>query len=604
VEAILGLNFSHNPSAALILDSKLICAFEEEKLRGIKGYRRFPWLSIKECVNNLTGISHLNVAVGFNNLQDVLISHRNLNHISDHNYWAFTFFDVLQVLIPNTNLVSRTLKVHLKYLLKKNLNKSIKISTFDHHLSHAASAIFSLNWDEGVCLTLDGWGDEQSGTISLINQNKLHVLEKISYLDSIGSVYSQVTRALGFKANRHEGKVMGLAALGHSNDVYNFFQENISECVLGVSDFGISKLSNRKVSKELNKFRPGLSGRIWTRTESKSMRRLQLSHNYYTKLIQELIRLNYSRENIAAGLQKFTEQRVTKYISSKFKQFNIEPTKIALAGGVFANVRLNQEIFELFNFKDIYIQPAMDDAGTALGSAFLYHQLINPETPITNKGFNEIVYLGTNYDFESSITLAYKKNKLEMVTDTKIEEKIAELIYDGAIVGVFNGNLEWGPRALGNRSILAGAHIKNMSQILNDRLSRSDFMPFAPMVLEEDLTKFISFKGKNPSSLVNISALKFMTMTGNVNKGYRELFKEVVHLDATARPQVVSYQSNPFISKILVEIQKFLGLGVIINTSFNVHETPIIESPQTAINLLKAKKIDYLYINHTLYCNS
>jgi carbamoyltransferase len=601
VKAILGLNFSHNPSAALILDSKLICAFEEEKLRGIKGYRKFPWLSIKACIGNLPNISQLNVAIGFNNLHDVLISHRNLNRISGKNYWAFTIFDFLQILIPNTNLISKTLKVHLRYLLKNSLKKRIKLRTFDHHLSHAASAIFSLNWDEGVCLTLDGWGDEYSGSLSLISRNQLNVLDRISYLDSIGSVYSQVTRALGFKANRHEGKVMGLAARGYAPDGYNFFINKISDCVLGISDFGISKLSNRQVYKKLIKFRPGLSGRLWTRTESQSMRRLQLSHNHYTELIQELIKLNYPREDIAAGLQKFTEQRVSEYISSRFKHFNIKPTKIALAGGVFANVKLNQEIFELFDFEDIHIQPAMDDAGTALGSAVLYYQLIDSDTPITNKEFNEIVYLGTNHDLNPLISSLVKKAGLQMITDKKIEGKIAQLIYEGAIIGVFQGNLEWGPRALGNRSILAGAHIQNMSQILNDRLSRSDFMPFAPMVLEEDLSKFIYFRGKSPSLLKNTSALKFMTITGNVAADYRDLFSEVVHVDATARPQSVSFRSNPFIYRILVEIQNLIGLGVMINTSFNLHETPIIESPQAAIDLLKERKIDYLYIDHALY---
>lgn len=270
-------------------------------------------------------------------------------------------------------------------------------------------------------------------------------------------------------------------------------------------------------------------------------------------------------------------------------------------GGVFANVKLNQEIFELFDFEDIHIQPAMDDAGTALGSAVLYHQLIEPDTPITNKEFNEIVYLGTNHDFDPLLSLLVKKAGLQKVTSKKIEGKIAQLIYEGAIIGVFQGNLEWGPRALGNRSILAGAHIQNMSQILNDRLSRSDFMPFAPMVLAEDLSKFISFRGKSQSLLKNISALKFMTITGNVNTEYRDLFNEVVHIDATARPQSVSSRSNLFIYKILVEIQNLIGLGVIINTSFNLHETPIIESPQAAIDLLKERKIDYLYIDHALY---
>ena len=599
--AILGLNFSHNPSAVLILDSKLICAYEEEKLRGIKGYKRFPWLAIMKCTENLSNLSSINVALGFNNLQDVLISHRNLNRIADKKYRLFYIFDFVQLLFPIMNITSKTLKLHLRYILRKNLGVKVKLKTFDHHLSHAASAIFGLNWEEGVCLTLDGWGDDYSGSFSTFKQNRLKVLDRISYLDSIGALYSQVTRALGFKASRHEGKIMGLAALGDHSSTYKFLNEKIKDCELGVSEFGISNLTDTQVYGKLLKFRPGLRGILWTRIESKAMRRLQLSHNYYSELIKQLIHEGFSREDIAAGVQEFTERRVVNYLSNKYLQFNVKPTNLALAGGVFANVKLNQKIFEQFGLRDIFIQPAMDDAGTALGSAALFHQAIQPNNPISNKEFKELVYLGNSYDSNRSLSQLCKSSQLQTVVSNDIAQKIATLIFEGFIVGVFQGNLEWGPRALGNRSILAGAHVKNMSKTLNSKLSRNDFMPFAPMVIDEDLSDFIYLKSQTLKVVNDVSAFKFMTMTGNVNSKFKEIFPEVVHVDGTARPQKVSIESNELIFKILTELKKLIGLGVMINTSFNLHETPIIESPKTAINLLKTGKIDYLFIDGNLY---
>jgi carbamoyltransferase len=258
--------------------------------------------------------------------------------------------------------------------------------------------------------------------------------------------------------------------------------------------------------------------------------------------------------------------------------------KLALAGGVFANVKLNQKIWEHGSFERIFVQPAMDDAGTALGAAASICKEKNKSGKL-----KDCVYLGTvqkSHDF----TAAYQKFTRMNLVPNKYE-LIANLIESGKIIGVYNSRTEWGPRALGNRSILASAFLPEISSELNKRLNRSDFMPFAPIIREIDADLIFEKFSKK------LDAAKFMTITLRVKEKFEPLIRSVIHLDGTARPQVLYQDDNESIYKILDQIALKKGIGIVLNTSFNLHEFPILNNIETALNNLELGSIDFLYIN-------
>lgn len=253
------------------------------------------------------------------------------------------------------------------------------------------------------------------------------------------------------------------------------------------------------------------------------------------------------------------------------------------SSGGFANVKLNQKIMELPGIKNIYVQPAMDDAGTALGAALHINMKLN-----NNKSWTglETVYTGLEYS-ASEIKNALEENKLPFRRLECCEEYLGKWIFEGKIVGRFNGYLEWGPRALGNRSILARPE-NEINDTLNKRLKRTEFMPFAPYVLDEDANIF--FKGYSSDHI----ASRYMTMTYNVNSSMIRLIPAVVHVDGTSRPQVVFEEDNPSYYKIIKAYKKHSGIGCIINTSFNMHEEPMVNSPEDAIRAFLAGAVDIL----------
>jgi carbamoyltransferase len=301
--------------------------------------------------------------------------------------------------------------------------------------------------------------------------------------------------------------------------------------------------------------------------------------------MQEFIsKNNTSDSDVASGIQKYCEEAIIHLIK-EYTGANI--CNVALAGGLFANVKINQKIFELVNVNDVFVQPAMHDAGTALGSAFFHSRF---ETS-SSADLAKLVHLGPDYLLDSQF---FKKDLSHLVKTNFSVKEVARLIESGNIIGYFCGRLEWGPRALGNRSILATAGSKNINRVLNNRLNRNDFMPFAPLIIEDDAEKI----------LINYSldkvAANFMTCTFQVRAEYQKSLEAVVHIDGSVRPQIVKKYEQPIIYELLQEIKSITGLGVCINTSFNLHEFPIANSPKDAINILKAGGIDYLVLGDLL----
>jgi len=317
---------------------------------------------------------------------------------------------------------------------------------------------------------------------------------------------------------------------------------------------------------------------------------------YFTQELKELeIKLkDFSLEDIAAGLQKFTEEIVIKYIKNIINKFNLNQLNLSLAGGIFANVLLNQKIGELNNVKEIFIHPHMGDGGLALGSAYalLNKYMLKNHSKFENNKIND-VYFGKKFN-ESSIINSIKINNLNYEKIDNIENIISKKLSEGKVVARFKGSMEYGPRALGNRSILYQPNDMSANDWLNKNLKRTEYMPFAPIIMEEYVDDYFEINEKIKF------ASNFMTITCDTKKLCKEKAKGIVHIDGTARPQIVSKKTNPSLHKVLKYYYEFTGLPLLVNTSFNIHEEPIVNSPEEAILTCKQGKFDFLAVENIL----
>lgn len=357
--------------------------------------------------------------------------------------------------------------------------------------------------------------------------------------------YSQVTEALGFKPTRHEGKIVGLASYGDPNVLFNDVYKRFNGSYQSVAY--ISAL-NMKYCRELAK--------------------------------------RYPREHIAAAYQAVLERVVVDMISLYLAQYQQE--NIVLAGGVTANVKMNQRIFEIEGVENVFIYPNMGDGGTGAGAA-LY---CASQSDVTMKQHElHDVYFGPSFN-DGEIKEALDKENLRYKYSNEIEKEIAQFISQGKVVARFNGAMEYGPRALGNRSVLYHAKDPEVNDWLNKRLGRTEFMPFAPATLYEFREQcYLHSNGAEHSAT-------FMTITFDCTDYMKKVSPAAVHVDGTARPQLVKEDINPGFYKIISEYHKITGIPSIINTSFNMHEEPIVCSPYDAIRAFKLGKLDYLAIGN------
>jgi carbamoyltransferase len=597
---VIGINISHDPAVVLVSAAEIVGAVEEEKIRQIKSYRGFPFESCRYIASLLdkNEFSQVDITIGCQSLREFLVSR---NHIK--RYFGFNISRVNQLLdfiyfyFLTENKKEKLLRIKFELLLKNFFREispktTVKnISYVKHHLAHAYSASI-IKLDNLYIFTSDGRGDGESAAIYKSDGLKIHQIASFDIFASLGQIYSTATASIGFIANRHEGKLTGLSAFGNPDAFLNFLIELCGspssfysrgsriyqEMKLGslIAYISINGLSS--TFKDLK----WLLGIVQLDADS---RKFKIGSRIYIKRMQEFIsKNNTSDSDVASGIQKYCEEAIIHLIK-EYTGANI--CNVALAGGLFANVKINQKIFELVNVNDVFVQPAMHDAGTALGSAFFHSRF---ETS-SSADLAKLVHLGPDYLLDSQF---FKKDLSHLVKTNFSVKEVARLIESGNIIGYFCGRLEWGPRALGNRSILATAGSKNINRVLNNRLNRNDFMPFAPLIIEDDAEKI----------LINYSldkvAANFMTCTFQVRAEYQKSLEAVVHIDGSVRPQIVKKYEQPIIYELLQEIKSITGLGVCINTSFNLHEFPIANSPKDAINILKAGGIDYLVLGDLL----
>ena len=437
----------------------------------------------------------------------------------------------------------------------KNNNFFDKLILVDHHKSHAASAYFCSPFKSAQVFTFDGKGGFKSS--SYFDAKNSYFFEKDfnTTFESLGYFYGNITKALGFKSERHEGKITGLAAYGKKTKILEYFKSFI-------------KFKNGKINITL-----GDNYMPWFCVKEDL-------YNFYSNIKR------YSKEDVAYAAQYILEDIICKYIKSKIK--TKKNVNICLAGGVFANVKLNQKIMEIKNVKNVYIQPAMSDAGLCLGSIFAF---LNEKFLIGPK-FLDNVYLGSKVPSTAETLKSLKKNKIKYNKSKNISGVLIKEFKNKNIVGFFNGRMEFGPRSLCNRSILYHCRDKSINKWINEKLHRTEFMPFAPVTIEELAPR--CFKGWKRDHY----CAEFMTMTYNCTTEFKKNCPAAVHIDGTARPQIINKKNNIVMYKILKDYLKKTGDLALINTSFNKHEEPIVESIDDAISALKQNVVDTLIVNN------
>ena len=550
----------HDTGAALVKDGKVLAAINEERLSRIKKDGIFPTKSIEEVLEITS------------------------TKIKDIDYVAFADRRPLWQLFQIIKYSAKTL-VETNIFMKKYLIESLQRTThlirhappefrakpyfIEHHLAHASSAYYTSPWENATVVTIDGMGDYSiGGLIGKAENERINVIKRTNGFFSPGIWFMIITSILSFRPGQDEGKVMGLAAYGDATKTYTIMKELI-EYRREKGDF-----YSAYIPAALNRFS------------------LTKDDEYALYEIRQMLK-GYRKEDIAAGAQKRLEDIVVPYVQDAVRQTGIQ--NVVAAGGIFANVKLNQKIMELPEVKNLYVHPNMMDGGLAVGAALALWGKINEKNRIQKHSYMDNVYLGKEYELrEIERNLREHGEKLEYRKTDNIEKIIARLLLKEYIVGHFHGRMEYGPRALGNRSILADPRIIGIKETLNRRLNRTEFMPFAPAILEEFAGEYLD--GWSPEHYISY----FMIASYPVKEKFLKKAPGVVHVDGTVRPQIVNKKSNKRFYEIIKEFYKLTDVPLIINTSFNKHGQPIIEHPKNAITSCLEGRIDVLAIGDFL----
>ena len=464
-----------------------------------------------------------------------------------------------------------------------------------HHLCHAASAYYCSPYPSDLIITCDGKGGEDSFVFyEPDEQDGLKVLHRIDYKASIGQFYSCITQLLGFRPTRHEGKITGLAAYGKPGPLLEKFSERFYE------GENLRRFPHGQVEEMIQEYKTeksiSLKERINLRTsESDIGYRYGLNAKIVLAWLRD-ITTGYRMEDIAYAAQYVTEQVIVSECNRIYeKHFSGRQLGVALAGGVFANVRVNQRIYELPWVNKIFVQPAMGDSGISMGAAILTDIRESRRDPLTRQYAFRHTYWGPNYDGDVDTFIeSINRRIFDCERMGNPAKQVARIIADNGIVGFWHGAMEWGPRALGQRSIILNTFNRDVNKTLNDRLHRTEFMPFAPSVVDYKAKEY--FPGYDP----DVPAADYMTITYDVKEQHRDRLQAVTHVDGTARPQVVRRNTNPYFYDIISEFEKLTGCGAIVNTSFNAHEEPIVSTPAVALRALETRCVDQLVLNEYL----
>jgi carbamoyltransferase len=559
---------SHDAAAALFDDYTLRAAVQLERLTRYKGDgRRHPDLAIDEVLS-ISGASRADVdVICFSRSEFPTEFYRTIRGVRrlrelyrryvEHNTRRYMPPEFIRYRTPRLDDIFDVVK------LRKagGFRDDAAVYFYNHHEAHALAPLFYTDWDDALLVTADGGGDTVNyshrhfadGALTTIYGGDECLLTPLP-TDSLGHAYETVTAALGFIPRRHEGKLTGLAALG---------QPILADAIAA-------------------RFSVDAQGRI--RSDFRDFDDMHMT-------LRGLV-AGVKREDAAASIQQVLEDTMLRSVSRLLQQHKAR--HLGLAGGVFANVRLNRVLAERLPLDEIFIFPAMGDEGMPAGGALCY-LLARDGLPrwLAQRRRLRDVYFGRDYTGAIDDTL--KSTVGVRRGDEAPVEGAASRLTAGQIGAIYTGRMEYGPRALGARSILANPSRRETHDLLNSRLARSEFMPFAPVIAADRAAEVFDV------SPVNAYACRFMTITCNVKPAWRNKIAAVVHVDGSARPQTIERDVNPLYYDILDAFTQTSGLPVLVNTSFNVHEEPIVNKPDECVRALLDGRIDFVVTTHGLY---
>jgi carbamoyltransferase len=609
-KVIVGISISHNSSACVVDDTgAVIFASAEERFSRKKNETGFPELALDYILKNVVAKGEVSaVAVGENCMATYASSQfADFLYMSDLRSKNKVFSRPLRAAkLVGTETLARMLsstKTDYRQLVKKRVQQlfpGITTTYLDHHLAHAASAYYCSPFEQALVITLDGSGNKASGLVLNGLGHTLKETYRLPENHSVGNYYKSLVALLNFMPGSHEGKITGLAAFGDSSRFYDNFKKVLfleedsrgemtfrSVCA-DVTDQGFA-LSDIHPWKLLNNHLADyVKSSSWDEFRRRGLKR------YFSKMYLRVAGLDIGqiktfqdRADLAAAGQAVFEDVIIEYIRHHIEKSSAK--NLAVAGGVFANVKLNQKILEQTPIESLYIHPGMGDEGLSVGAAKFRHHHERKSSPV----YLDNIHIGAKYNGVEEILKKYFINHIELNEQQRCD-KAVKALREEKIVALYSGATEYGPRALGNRTILVNPQKKEVNDIVNKKLKRTEFMPFAPVVLEEDFNEIFECSKINQGDV----ATRFMTMTYNVKDLYKDKIPAVVHVDGTARPQTISLADNSFYYGVLKEFKKQTGIPALVNTSFNMHEEPIVNSPEDAVRAFLDGAIDHLVLEN------
>ena len=556
---ILGIScFYHDSAACLIKNGIVVAAAEEERFTRKKHDTGFPINAVSYCLQE-GNISIMQVDyMAF--YEKPLLKFERL--LSQHlEMFPFSFWSFYKALPSWLNE-----KLRVPSIIRKKLKYKGDILFIEHHMAHAASAFLVSPYEEAAILTIDGVGEWATASYGYGKGNEITLLKELRFPNSVGLLYSTVTAYLGFSVNNSEYKVMGLSPYGKPV-YYDKFRKIVDVKEDGSIEFDMDYFDyHYKLTMPSRKFVEEF-GAIRKPDEEVEQR----------------------HKDIAASLQKITEEIIFKMLNHLYKETKME--NLCMAGGVALNSVANGKITRNTPFRNVWVQPAASDAGTSLGAAAYAYNIIfgNKRNYIMKSA-----YLGPSFsagyirNFLDKNNIIYKKFK----NDDALIKLTANLIFNNNVVGWFQGRMEWGPRALGARSILSNAANPDMKDILNRKVKhREHFRPFAPVISKEDVHAYFEIdKNEEP----------FMLFVYPFKESKKKLVPSVVHADGTGRLQTTSKEENELYYSVIKEFEKLSGVPILVNTSFNIRGEPIVCTPEDAYKCMMGTGIDYLVIDRFL----
>ena len=568
---ILGISaFYHDSAACLLHNDELIAAAQEERFTRIKNDDSFPEQAIKFCLQyaqiKLTDVQH----VVFYEKPFLKFERLLETYISFAPRGIGSFLKAMPLWLKD--------KLFLKSKISKKLNginpewkRTNPILFTDHHHAHAASAFFPSPFTDAVILTVDGVGEWATTTVSIGKQNHIKLEKEIRFPHSLGLLYSAFTYYLGFKVNSDEYKVMGLAPYGKP-----LYVDLIYEHLLKVQSDGSFWLN-------MDYFNYGTG--------------LTMTNHRFSKLFGAKPRLPHEEvqafhQDVASSIQQVIVEVMIKITSHLYQQYGV--ANLCLAGGVALNCVCNAAIRKQSGFKNVWVQPAAGDAGGAIGAAFsvYYEYLAQERSIVPGKDKMQQSLLGPCYSTQQiQDALTDDGYSCDLLTADDFYKQLAQCLAYGKVVGYFNGRAEFGPRALGSRSILADPRIGEMQTVLNQKIKlRESFRPFAPAILQEFAGDYFE----------DAAVCPYMLFTFQAKEQVSALLPAVIHVDGSARVQTVDEEQHPDFYRVIKAFYDLTGCPALINTSFNVMNEPVVCSPGDAIRCFKNTEMDVLAIGKFL----